>query len=306
MFRFCCSLWAALALSAVALSASGTAAVPAITWTMLNVCPGEAQADCHLLQMPGGANILVDASDGADAPGTALAKLQARRIQRLDLVVISHFHTDHYGRLLELLKAGIEVKKVFVNVPHPVIANRERPWGCDITDVELVLAELARREIPYVTPKAGDRIFETKAGDSTAAIDVLCCYDGIHTPIGATDVNDTSIVLKVFIGKTRALFTGDLNLPLGTYLAGSDLDLSADLLKAPHHGTEGTVPNEFYDKVGAKAVLVPSPKNLWESPRSMRNRNYFAKHRVPVFVSGLNGDVTVTMRPDGYTVEKER
>jgi competence protein ComEC len=256
--------------------------------------------------MPGGANILIDASDGADAEGTMLAGLQARNIHHLDFVVITHFHTDHYGRLLALLNAGIRVEKVFVNVPDATIANRELPWGCDLTDVENVLAELRRRQIPYVTPKAGDRIFETKQGDITAGIDVLCCYDGLHTPIGATDVNDTSIVLKAFIGKTRALFTGDLNLSLGTYLAGSNLDLSADILKAPHHGIEGTVPNEFYDKVGAKAVLVPAPKNFWESPRSMRNRDYFAKHRVPVFVSGLHGDVTVTMRPDGYTVEKER
>ena len=147
----------------------------------------------------------------------------------------------------------------------------------------------------------------SRTADGTLArVEVLTAYDGLNTPIGPTNVNDTSMVVRVSHGATRLLFTGDLDHPLGAYLAASDLDLRADLLKAPHHGAESTVPNEFYDRVGAKAVLVPSPKSLWTSDRSMRTRNYFLERKIPAYVSGLHGNVTVTLTSQGYRVETER
>jgi competence protein ComEC len=274
---------------------------------MLNVTPAEGQADCHLVQFPDSTIVLIDPADAWDAPGLAVAHLKRLAVQKLDLVIISHFHRDHYGRLLDIIDAGIDVRRVILNVPDKASADREKPWGCDWEHVQSVLAVLRERHIPYSTPRAGERLLEIKLPDgSTAGIDVLCAYDALNTPVGPTDVNDTSIIMRVFHGHTRVLFTGDLNHALGAYLANNHPDLKADLLKVPHHGTEGTAPNEFFARVGAKAALVPSPKPLWESARSMRIRNYFREHAVPTFVSGLNGNVTVNLTVDGYRIETER
>jgi competence protein ComEC len=273
---------------------------------MFNVVGKIGQADCHLLQFPDGSNILIDVADGVDVPGAALAHLNKLHIHRLALVVISHFHKDHYGRLIDVLNAGIRVDRVVLNVPNKKSADREIPWGCDWKDVQETLNELRHRGIPFATPKAGDRIFETKSKDGVVAgMDVICCFDGLNTPVGPTDVNDTSIVVRLSYGKERVLFTGDLNSAIGSYLAKSATDLAADLLKAPHHGTDATVPNAFYDRVGATAALVPSPKVFWESARSMRTRDYFIERHIPIYVSGINGDVTVTITKDSYTIHAE-
>ena len=295
----------------LALFTSALLALPRLTadpgptvWRMLNVTPAEGQADCHLLRMADGRRVLIDAADAWDAPGAALARLQQLGIRRLHLVVLSHFHHDHYGRLLDLLRAGIAVDRVALNVPDKASADLERPWGCDWDDVQAVLAELRVRQVPYFRPNPGQRLMQViQHGVVVAGIDVICCYNGIDTPVGRTDVNDTSIVLRVWHGPTRILFTGDLNRPIGAYLAASGADLKADILKAPHHGTEGTVPDEFFDRVGASAVLVPSPKGLWQSPRSLRIRNYFLDRKVPVYVSGIHGEVIVTLDGTGYMIE---
>lgn len=274
---------------------------------MLNVTPGEGQADCHLIMMPDGSNVLIDASDGWDVPGTALAELQKRKVSHLSLVVISHFHTDHYGRLRDFIKAGITIDRIVVNVPDERSANFEIPWGCSMPDVRTLLQELEARHIPFHQAVAGERICEVRQPDGLiAGIDVLCAFNGWDTPVGPTDVNDTSIILRLFHGPTRALFTGDLNRKLGTWLATSDMDLSADLLKVPHHGTEGCAPNLFFARVGAKAALVPAPKSLWRSARSKRIRNYFINQLTPFYVSGVHGNVTVTLTKDGYSIETER
>jgi len=281
--------------------------IPETRWTMINVNPAETQADCHLIEFPDGSTALIDVADAADAPGSALRFLQKREIRHIDLVVVSHVHHDHYGRLVDLIKSGVTVGRVAINIPASrEIADVERPWGCDWEDVQATLQFLTDHKIPYFTPKAGDRLIEMSVRGVSVHLDVICLFDGINTPIGRTDINDTSIIVRLAHGATRALFTGDLNSRLGSFLATSNFDLAADLLKAPHHGTEGTAPNEFYARVSPKAVLVPSPIKLWFSLRSKRTREYFVEHGTPTYISGLNGDVAVTLTAIGFTVVSER
>jgi beta-lactamase superfamily II metal-dependent hydrolase len=83
------------------------------------------------------------------------------------------------------------------------------------------------------------------------------------------------------------------------------LDLAADILKVPHHGTESAAPDIFFDRVGPKAALVPASRTLWLSVRSKRIRTYFAEHHVASYVSGIDGDVTVFMRDGSFSIESE-
>lgn len=275
---------------------------------MLPVTPKSDVADSHLLRLPGGFTAVIDAGLLGDSPGAVVNALKAEGVQRIDLMVISHFHIDHYGAMIDVIDAGIPIGRVAVNVPDKAAADPERPWGCNLDHVRHTLDELGRRQTPWFTPTIGQTLWEGQTPDGTrAALEVVALYDGLNTPIGRTDVNDTSIILRLSVGQTRALFTGDLNAPLGSYLAQSaDFDLKADLLKVPHHGTEGAAPNTFFDRVGAKAALVPAPRDLWESDRSARFRDYFAAQGVPTYVSGINGSVTVTFTSNGYEIATER
>ncbi len=273
---------------------------------MVNVSPNREQADCHLLEFPDGTRVLIDIADAADAPGAALEYLAARKIDRIDLIVITHFHQDHYGRLRDLLRAGVKVGRVAVNPPASrEIGDREKPWGLDWDDMQSVLELLRTNRIPYFTPKAGERLVDLTSGGVSIHLDTICAYDGVHTPVGITDVNDTSIVLRLTHGHTRALFTGDLNGKLGQWLAANCRDLSADLLKMPHHGTEGCAPDTFYGRVQPKAALVPAPRELWLSKRSERTRTYLAQRGIPAFISGIHGNVIVSLTENTFTIHAE-
>jgi competence protein ComEC len=292
----------------VALIAGGGCARKGETtrWTMINVTPAQLQADCHLIEFPDGTRVLIDAAEASDAPGVLLAYLQTHKIERINLVLISHFHRDHYGKLLDIINSGIKVDRVALNLPASrEIADAEKPWGCNWDEVQSVLRFLADRRIPYFTPHNGERLIEIKGNDVTTALDVVCLYDGIATPVGRTDINDTSMIVRLTHGTTHVLFTGDLNQRLGAWLASSDFDLKADILKVPHHGTEGTAPDEFFAKVSPKIAMVPSPKGLWFSLRSKRIRDYFSEHQIPVYVTGIHGSVTVEMTSGDYVIKAE-
>lgn len=278
---------------------------PTTRWTMVNVSPNGQQADCHVIEFPDGRIALVDVADAADAGGAALAYLRAHNITAVDLVVLSHFHRDHFGRLSDIMEAGIKVRRVAYNMPAAgaVLTEAEVPWGFSRAEAESLLQYLKNKGVSVFTPRAGERLIDVPLGDGTSAsLDAVCLFDGLNSPVGLTDTNDTSILLRLSHGKTRALFTGDLNSALGTWLANSNIDLAADLLKVPHHGTDGCAPDAFFDRVNAKVALVPSPTGLWLSPRSSRIHAYFANRQIPTYVSGLNGHVTVTIDAAGYSI----
>jgi competence protein ComEC len=278
------------------------------SWTMLNVTPNKWQADCHLLEFPDGMNVLVDIAEAKDAPPMAVPFLQRRGIRHIDLVVISHCHWDHYGRLQELIESGITVGRVAINLPASrEIADREVPWGMDWDHVQALLAFLRERNIPTFTPRAGDVLVNLREADGTPIrLEVLCAYDGVNTPIGRTWVNDTSVLLRLTHGAVRALFTGDLDSGLGAWLASSDVDLAADVIKVPHHGGDGHPPNPFYDRVAPVVALVPMSAELWADARCARMRTYVANHQIPTYVAGVDGDVTVRLTPNAFFVRTSR
>jgi beta-lactamase superfamily II metal-dependent hydrolase len=73
----------------------------------------------------------------------------------------------------------------------------------------------------------------------------------------------------------------------------------------PHHGTEGCAPDVFFDRVRPKAALIPAPRELWLSERSIRMRTYLARHAIPAYVSGIHGHVTVTLTENAFAISAE-
>jgi hypothetical protein len=73
----------------------------------------------------------------------------------------------------------------------------------------------------------------------------------------------------------------------------------------PRFGLKSTtVTNHFFDTVQAKIALVPSPASLWGSERSRRIREYFNDKNIRVYVSGIEGDVSLLICKDKYEIIK--
>lgn len=278
---------------------NGADRLAGVRWVMVNVNQTEQQADAHLIYFSSGETFLIDA--GADG-SQILPRLKARNVARLDEVIISHPHKDHYGGLRALMASPISIGRVRFNVPVEEICDSEKPWGCDFEDVIQLVAEIKEQGIPLSSVSAGETLY-AKGG---SALNVLTAYDGLNNPTGRSDVNDTSLVLLLTYGESRVLFTGDLNLALGTWLAANEPRVRATLLKAPHHGTETAAPDTFFTSVNPSGVLVPSPKQLWLSERSQRIRDYFSIRGIPTWVNGLDGEVVVDLFQSFYLVRPER
>ena len=272
-----------------------------VDWTMINVNKTKQQADAHLIQIKNGKTILIDAGHRNTAKSMLLPYLEEHAVKKIDIVFITHPHVDHYGGLEYLLANHIKIGEVYFNLPDKGICDKEIPWGCNYKDVLTVRNIYSKYGVPPKNARSGMKF---NLGPDTW-IQILYAFDGVHTPVGETSINDMSLIMMFHYKKFKCLFTGDLDRKIGAYAAKFRDLISADVLKVPHHGTERTVPDAFFNSVSPKYALVPSPAGLWLSHRSERVRNWFSKHAIPVYVNGLSGDIHVSMRGEHLVVKSE-
>ena len=299
----CKKIFATLLLFAWAACAFGQAkADGSLLWTMINVNYAPQQGDAHLIQTDTGMTILIDTGHYKAAENVMIPYLQSKGVNVLDQVFITHPHKDHYAGLVAMVKNGIKIKEVFFNLPDRTVCDVEIPWGCDYAEI-LSYHQFLKSSGVKVSEATAGMVF--KIG-SDASLEVLYAYDGVNTPVGRTDINDMSLIMKLRNGTQTALFTGDLNNKIGAYLAKEGKNLKADILKLPHHGTEGAAPDSFFEAVSPQVAMVPSPALLWCSARSARMKTWFEGRQIPTYVNGFSGHVQVLMKADSFKVVQQK
>ncbi len=185
------------------------------------------QGDATLVQTGDGKSLLVDAGgsvQGGPDPGaeSVLPLLGALRIARLDVLVMSHPHPDHYGGLAAVL----------ANVPVGEL------WDTGQAEAESTrgaqrIVELAReRGVKVVRP--GELCGRARALGS-ASLRVLAPCPAFDAGFGP---NDNSFVIRVQHETRSFLLTGDIEHEAEAGLvARYGSALKSDVLKVAHHGS---------------------------------------------------------------------
>lgn len=250
---------------------------PIAQYHMININK-KFQGDAHLIKIED-KNILIDTGDYSQATASLLPFLKRKKIDRIDILFISHLHKDHYQGIKALVKTKIKIPLAYVNIPAKQVC--ESDCCCDW--------ENAMGYMDYLKTH-GTKIIDLKTDThyklhKISEIAVLRAQKS-----GRYDINDTSSILLWKIGPFRMLFTGDLNRKLSRELKNHP-EIHAHILKVPHHGTESLATNAFIENVRAKVMTIPSPGALWASERSKRVRSFKYKNGVaPIkLVSGIEG-----------------
>jgi competence protein ComEC len=189
------------------------------------------QGDGLVLNAGGGAAVVVDTGPEPQAMGQCLDRL---RVERVPLVVLTHFHADHVDGLPAVLD-GRPVGEV------DVTGDADPAYGASEVARETRAAGVAERVLAW---------------GETRTVGQLRLQTLWPPPdLVADDPNDASIVLLVQVRGLRLLLSGDVEPSAQERLASTWPGLRADVLKVPHHGS-GYQDVDWLRSLGARAALI--------------------------------------------------
>ena len=223
----------------------GSAAWPVAGWRIV-VCD-VGQGDGIALSSGPGRAVVVDVGPADPGIRPCLSRLG---IDRIDAVVLSHFHDDHVGGLEEVLD-GWPVGAVLVTATRDPAAQATR--------VDRLSSDHHLRPQTLV---AGDRL---AYGDVSA--EVVAPTREIRE---GSVPNNASLVLLADVGGTTALLTGDAEPELAadarTTLSRKQTQPQVDVLKVAHHGSAKQDPHLLADLDAPLALISVGLDNDYGQP----------------------------------------
>jgi competence protein ComEC len=227
------------------------------------------QGDSALIQYAG-KSLLIDAGS-YDIGNAVLSVLRKAGVNKLNVVVASHPHSDHIGGMLDVIRAY---------PPDLYIDNGE---VYDNPSYEPLMQFLVTKQIPYAVGKTG-KIIPFADGVSVSIT---------HPSENGSDINENSLALLITYGSVRFFFPGDCE----------TCDADADVVKLAHHGSKGSATRALLSGTKPKAVIISLAKdNEYHFP-AYSTITALEKAGVVIHRTDLEG--TIILHSDGTTYRFE-
>lgn len=277
---------------------------------MLDVGLGQAL----VLRSPGGQRLVIDAGGSASPrfdPGKAIVApaILAGHGPELTAIINSHPDMDHAGGIF-YLREHFRTGPLLHN-GRQAEGKRAKDWARLLDSPEATSLAAGDRIRLDHDPADGDGncVDRDQAGRKTqlAGSEELV-LEVLHPPLdaqaGQWSDNGASLVLRmVRMGKGLALLTGDADQATLRYLLAQKrehgLDLTAEVLIAPHHGSDKNFLPEFYQAVRPSLVIAScGASNRYNYP-GKRLTTWLSQHNIPLLDTGKNGQIRIRWRKDG-------
>ena len=208
-------------------------------------------------------------------------------IDKIDYMVITHPHDDHMSGASDI----IEYYDVS-NFLMPSLGQENTVLTPTYLNLLDTIAEHNVNPIPI------------SAGYS---FDLGSSYVEILSPMKQdNELNNMSAVIKITYGDTKMLFQGDSDDSIEKQLLMSDYDITADLLKVGHHGSNTSSSGAFLDVVNPEFAIISSgPDNNYGHPNTYVIERLEERNIKP-YITSLNGDITIVSDGNDLLITTEK
>lgn len=231
------------------------------------------QADSILIQN-NDESMLIDAGNNNDGP-LLVKYFQELGIKEFKYIVGTHPHEDHIGGLDDVIE-NFNIGTIYI--PDAITTT---------STFEDLLDAIDKKNMTYTVPNI-DSTFTL--GEATLKV--------IYTGTDTTDLNNTSIVLKMTFGNTSYLFTGDATDVTEEKILNKDI--KADVLKVGHHGSSYSSTDNFLKKVNPKYAIISVGKNNKYSHPSSKTISKLEKLNIETYRTDELG--TILLESDGNDI----
>ncbi len=241
------------------------------------------QGSSTFIRLDDGTTLLIDGggnhSSRFDIGERVIGPYLARqRVWRLDQMIITHPDRDHTsgtGFLLERFRPKI----IHANTIDP---DDHRSFG-------QLLSRARKRNIPVVAGRKGE-VYHQGVNTSLRCLGMNGAGD-----LSALSGNDLGLVIKLDHGSIGFLFPGDISARAEKILLAdkwSDRELAADLLLAPHHGSDTSSSRDFISRVNPRLIIASAARTKSDRFPGQRNLQFWRQEQIPLLTTGRHGTIT--------------
>lgn len=235
---------------------------------------GKADA---LLVRTADAAIMIDTGENGDGD-RLLAELKSLGVEKLDLLILTHFDKDHIGGA-DTIIGSLPIDRIFL----PSYEKDSKQYG------ELLAAlSGTEAEVSYLTKDVSLRFGEMD-------LDVWVS----PVPFDGKSDNEQSLITRIRYDGTTYLFMGDAEEAELKKLVSGTKNLTCDVLKLPHHGV--------YDESTPilMAVTMPSYVIICDSEKNPAEETTLETIGIlgPVILQTKNGTVHMTVSNGVFRTE---
>ncbi|MCF7923826.1 MAG: DNA internalization-related competence protein ComEC/Rec2 [Candidatus Izimaplasma sp.] len=203
----------------------------------------------------GSCNMLIDTGND-DNYDNLINYLNGSNIRKLDSLVITHNHIDHYGETNDLIEE-MDISKIYVNKKlNAINANNQIVISKD----------------EYI-----------KCGKSNFIV--------LNSNNNLLNENNNSIVLYGKVGSDKWLFTGDIGEEIEKEII-ANYNLEIDQLKVAHHGSKSSSSNDFLDIFKPEEGYISVGKNSYGLPDN-EVINLFRDKNINLSTTLDHGSITI-------------
>ena len=211
------------------------------------------QGDATLI-VKGNIDILIDGGPSPQAIDQELGKRLPFWDRTIELLVMTHPHADHLAGLVEAL-SRYKVDQVL----YPALASND-PGEYDKPLFEEWLRLISAKNIKSALVHSNQEL--TVGG---IVLDVLS-PPPFHLKGTQSDIDNSSVVLRVRDGEISFLITGDLMREGEQELGYQRLLPESTVLKVAHHGSDTSSAEEFLNTVKPQIAVISSGQNNYGLP----------------------------------------
>lgn len=203
--------------------------------------------------------------------GYILSYLKKNNINKIDGIIITHYHDDHRGDVVGICKA-LDVKRVYMS-PH------ENKY---------------KYELQESLKSIGVEVSFIKKGWNIKSGDVFLKAIGPNKPHDTIE-NNNSIVISGEIDGISYLFAGDMEAEEERDILENMTLSRYDVLKVPHHGLDTSSTEKFIEIVKPAVAVITS--DGYESPGKKAMKN-IENSGATIYRSDKNGNIIVKRSTD--------
>ena len=239
------------------------------------------QGDSIFVELPNNETMLIDAAESYQSENI-INYLKNLNYQKIDYVIGTHPHTDHIGGLKNIINT-FEIGKIYM----PKVVSTSKTY-------ESLLMAIKDKNLKINTAKAGTSIIDT----DTLKINILAPNNSIYT-----ELNNYSVVTKITYGTTKFLFMGDAE-----KLSENEIkeNVTADVIKIGHHGSNTSSSIDFIKKVNAKyGIISVGLNNKYNLPKEETITNW-ENSGTKIYLTSTNGTIRASSDGTNIKIESEK